>query len=435
MVALAFSRAPQRARLLLVGLALGLLGACGGGGAGGSSSGGSANVAAALAPGAVVTFPTSAASVADANVAAITVGLGPGANVNIPYVTVRVCAPGSSTECRDIDNVLLDTGSTGLRLFADQLPANLLPPHAIGNSRDISECAQFYNTQAWGRVALADVQIGGERTTTAVPVQLMDAHFAPLPTDTCGSAPLLSTRTNTNAGAPPLTRALSANGILGVGLFAHDGQYYFDCATPDSSCLATASPNQQVQNPVSLFDVNNNGVVVQLPSIPATGAERAQGYLIFGVGTQANNQLGAANVVPVNRVGHFTTVYRGVSLYHSIMDSGSNGLYFNDPAPQVLGGSCTSASSDFYCPAAPRDLSASIQLASGAVDVAFSVASADSLLADRRNYAFNNLGGPLNGSSFDWGLPFFFGRSVYTVIEQRSVPGTSLNGPLHAFTD
>jgi hypothetical protein len=172
-----------------------------------------------------------------------------------------------------------------------------------------------------------------------------------------------------------------------------------------------------------------------LPVIPATGAARAQGYLIFGVGTQTNNQLGSANVVPVNGVGHFTTVYRGVTMNHSIMDSGSNGLYFNDPSPQVLAGTCVRASSDFYCPAATRDLSASIQLSSSTANVAFSIASADSLFVGGENFAFNNLGGPLNSTSFDWGLPFFFGRSVYTVIEQRAVPSTSLVGPMHAFTN
>jgi hypothetical protein len=251
----------------------------------------------------------------------------------------------------------------------------------------------------------------------------------------------LSTSSNSSPSAFPQTQALSANGILGVGLFAHDGQTYFDCATPSSACVAAASPSQQVQNPVVLFGIhssngvaNNNGVVVQLPSVPASGAPSAQGFLIFGVGTQSNNQLGTAHVVPVNSMGHFTTVYRGVSLPHSIMDSGSNGLYFDDPTPQVLSGTCRRASADFYCPAATRNLNADIAIDFGTASVAFSIANADSLFADGNKFVFNNLGGSLNSSSFDWGLPFFFGRSVYTVIEQHNVPGTSLNGPLHAFT-
>ena len=39
----------------------------------------------------------------------------------------------------------------------------------------------------------------------------------------------------------------------------------------------------------------------------------------------------------------------------------------------------------------------------------------------------------MGSTSFDWGLPFFFGRSVYTVIEGHSVGTTP--GPFYAFTN
>jgi hypothetical protein len=71
-------------------------------------------------------------------------------------------------------------------------------------------------------------------------------------------------------------------------------------------------------------------------------------------------------------------------------------------------------------------------LASASVLVNFSIANADQLFK-ASNYAFNNMGGTLDNSSFDWGLPFFFGRSVYTVIEGTTV-GT-VNGPFYAFTN
>ena len=51
--------------------------------------------------------------------------------------------------------------------------------------------------------------------------------------------------------------------------------------------------------------------------------------------------------------------------------------------------------------------------------------------------ALANLGGPANGSFFDWGLPFFYGRTVYTAIEGKPVSqgGQSLSGPFYAFTN
>lgn len=401
--------------LLLLGLT-----ACGGGG-GGSASNPSASV---LAP-----YPASMARLGDANVVPVLVQAGPGRNANIPYVSVTVCQPGS-TQCKTIDNVMLDTGSTGLRLFASQLqaaPALALPAHSVGGN-SVWECAQFLTMVAWGGVRLADVVMGGERAAS-VPIQLMEQDPAALPAS-CASAPMLS------ATAAAGTRALNANGILGVGLFAHDSQLYFNCPQASAACQIVPPGPQQVQNPVALFPVNNNGVALQLPALPSQGASMAQGYLIFGVGTQANNQLGAASVVPVDPyTGYFTTTYLGQALPNSFIDSGSNGLFFG--AAHSTLPACGSSAPGFYCPPSPQQLWADMALAASSVRVAFSIGNASELFAPGSKLAFDSLGGPMGSTSFDWGLPFFFGRTVFTVIENRSVPkpGGSLQGPLYAFAN
>lgn len=401
------------ARSVALGAVL-VLAACGGGS-------GSNNVAT------TATFPASAASINDPNVTAITVERGPGNNVNIPYVSVTLCVPGTTT-CKTIDHVLLDTGSTGLRLFASAVNAVglVLPAHQIGGSSTISECAQFLNSLAWGTVKVADVVIGSKRAVN-VPVQLMDANYPTVLDSVCqnNSLPVMVAPGTSGSNVT----ALSANGILGTSLYAHDGQNYFNCTT-STACQITPVANLQVQNPVSLFTGDNNGVVVQLPALPDAGVTSANGYLIFGIATQSNNQLGSANIVPVNAFGYFTTIYNGRTLPTSFMDSGSNGLYFNDAS---LSASCNSAATGFYCPASTRPLSAGIRLAGANVaTVNFSIASADSLFR-ANNYAFNNLGGTLDNTSFDWGLPFFFGRSVYTAIEGKTAG--SQNGPFYAFTN
>ena len=201
---------------------------------------------------------------------------------------------------------LLDTGSTGLRLFASQIdPAVVLPLHRIGDSSTISECAHFLSMDAWGPVRQADVVMGGERAAS-VAIQLMDANYAPLPGDG-GDAPLVSTSNSSR------TKALYANVILGVGPFVNDGQIQFNWSSPDAACQFSPRASEQVQNPVRGFAVNNNGVAIQLPTLSDQGVNRTQGYLIFGVGTQSNNQPGMAKVVPVDRSsGTFTTVYKGV---------------------------------------------------------------------------------------------------------------------------
>ena len=416
-----------------------LLAACGGGGGGSSAP-------------ITVSLPPSLASIHDSNVAQIMVQAGPNNNVNIPYVSVTVCTAGGAlgtSACKTIDNVLLDTGSTGLRLFANQVTSAVtLPPQTVGASSAIYECANFLNTNAWGRVRVADIVIGtsGERASN-VPIQLMDANDAGYVK--CNNAPLMSTVTNNNAAAPPLTDSLSANGILGLGLFVNDGQNYFDCTVSGAGCTSIFPvATKQVQNPVALFGVtsgnvvaNNNGVVLQLPVLPLGYATSAAGYLIFGVGTQSNNRLGTANVLPLNAFHHFTTVYKGRSFTSSFLDSGSNGFFFDDATLQSP--ACTRAAPGFYC-ATNSSLTAAIQLTpSTSVTVGIPLASADTLFySPSGNYAFSNLGGSITdpafsltppSSSFDWGLPFFFGRSVYTVIEGKTAG--SQTGPFNAFTN
>jgi hypothetical protein len=415
---------PVRARLYFLVLCLtALLSACGGG----------ASTSSTVISGiGAVGFPQSVASLRDPNVVAISVESGPGNNVNIPYVSVTVCKPGTST-CKTIDHILLDTGSTGLRIFASVLnatPALTLPPQQVGSSSTITECAQFLNAVAWGSVKLADVRLGGE-TAASVPVQLLDPNL-----------PTALRRTCLSSSGTIMTQpsSVGANGILGLSLFSSDKQRYFDCVSPNDGCAIAIASDLQVQNPVALFNSDsngvsdNNGVLVQLPTLAGIGARSANGYLVFGVDTRDNNRLGAANVVPVSPFnGFFTTTLNGIARNNSFMDSGSNGLFFNDPSTNSpLSTKCNTASTGFYCPVQTQNLTASIQLARTSVDVKFSIFSADSLVQSG-NYAFNNLGGIFDNASFDWGLPFFFGRSVFTVIEGQRV-GT-LSGPFYAFTD
>ena len=70
---------------------------------------------------------------------------------------------------------------------------------------------------------------------------------------------------------------------------------------------------------MALLLTDNNGVVVELPSIPASGAVSVTGSLIFGIGTQSNNGLGSAQVLTVNTSsgiggGTLTTLFNGQSL-------------------------------------------------------------------------------------------------------------------------
>jgi len=360
-----------------------------------------------------------AAPPAAPNVQVITVDAGPTNNINLLFTTVTICAPGSTSNCQSIDHVLVDTGSTGLRIMSSVLSPSLsLRQQTDANSNPVVECGQFASGFTWGPVKVADVRMAGE-LAGSVPMQVIgDPAFSVVPSD-CSAigGPLNSVST------------LGANGLLGVGVFQQDcgpacalsvipGTYYICPPT----CQATrASLAQQVQNPIGLFPVDNNGVIIALPSVSAMGAPSVRGSMIFGIGTQGNNGLGNAHVLPVNpNTATFTTVLNLVSYSNSFIDSGSNALFFDSTIPP-----CSGSLAAFYCPPVTRNLSATNQGTSGALStVTFQVANADSLFAANPTFfAFGNLAGSNpDATSFDWGLPFFFGRNVFTAIEGQNTP-------------
>ena len=365
------------------------------------------------------THKTSTVPPSGQNVVPVTVDSGPDGNyANGIFVSVTVCVP-SSSSCQTIPNVLVDTGSSGLRLLSSALTISL--PQQSGANGPVAECLPFISGFTWGPVQTADIQMGGE-TASNVPIQVINETTFPVPTG-CK-----------NNGSPMDTlQTLGANGLLGVGLAAPDcgslcsqtgssnpGLYY---ACPSSGCAVSAEAvAQQVQNPVTLFGSDSNGVILELPAVNAPAAS-LNGSLVFGIGTQSNNALNGATVYTVDNFGNITANYKGQQI-NAFIDSGSNGLFFTDSSiPQ-----CTQATG-FYCPASTLNLSATNKGMNGASGtVNFSVANAETLFKGN-NFVFNDLAG--TGSDFDWGLPFFFGRNVYVAIEGKSTPGGT--GPYWAY--
>jgi uncharacterized protein DUF3443 len=353
------------------------------------------------------------------NVQPIVVNAGPTHDYfNGIFTDVIVCEPGNAAVCQTITDILVDTGSTGLRILSSALTLTL-PQQAAANGSAIAECAQFKDGYTWGPVQTADIKLASEQAS-AVPIQVIGPPaFAAVPTG-CSSAGLVAEDT---------LATLGANGILGIGLFRQDcgiacsfagssnpGLYY---SCPASGCVPTTeSLTQQLQNPVWMFAHDSNGVVINLPTVPPTGLLAVSGSLVFGIGTESNNSLGAAKVLTTGADGTIVAVFNGQSYPGSFIDSGSNGLYFLDAATSGLA-LCSDAKS-FYCPSVSQTLSATNRGANGVVaPITFTVASADSLSS--LFSAFSTIAGP-NPGAFDWGVPFFYGRLVFTAIEGQITP-------------
>jgi hypothetical protein len=363
------------------------------------------------------------------NVLPLSVNAGPAGITNIAFVSVTVCAPGSSTNCQTIDNVQVDTGSSGLRLLSSALsPALSLPQQVDANGDPLVECVQFVDGFSWGPVKLADMHVAGEQAKS-VPVQIIgDPGFPSIPFSCSSSGPPENT-----------VDTFGANGLLGIGVFLQDcgagcaqaavPGWYYGCNA--LGCVPTpVAVSQQLPNPVALFSADNNGTIIELDSISAGGAATAAGSLIFGIGTQSNNGLASAKVLATDpNTGNIVTNFNGENYSTSYIDSGSS-LFYISTALYPL---CTGAAAGFYCPASALYLSANLEGTNTNASASFSIANADQLSAANPNfYAFNNFAAPAGDVSvFAWGLPFFYGRHVYTAIETRSTPGGT--GPYFAF--
>lgn len=164
------------------------------------------------------------------------------------------------------------------------------------------------------------------------------------------------------------------------------------------------------------------------------------GTLYFGIGTQSNNALGSATVLPTTTssdslgAGFITVLFGGQTLDESYIDSGTSVFLFADSSlPQ-----CKGANAGYYCPVSSVSLLATIQGTNNAsAQVSFAIENADTLLASN-NAVLPDLGanpdvfsGEGFSSSFAFGLPFFYGRNVYTAIEGRNAGG--ITGPYFAF--
>jgi hypothetical protein len=370
-----------------------------------------------------------AASTVPPNLMKLNVWAGPyGSYFNGPFTTVTICQSGT-TSCQTIHGILVDTGSSGLRIFGqvNHLP---LATETASNGNPIAECVPFGTLSTWGRIAYADVQLGGEPVISKMPIQIINPNYSAMPA-ACKS------------GGPPVAQSptqLGYNGILGVGLWGADcggacatmGPWnpamYFQCSTGGCK-VAPVADASQVQNPVALLPVDNNGVVLKLPTIPFMGTSWVSGKLILGINTRPNNALGKASVFKADQSGNIATTYNNATM-DGFIDSGSNALFFdNGSIPQCD----PSLAAGFYCPSDLLVLSAINSGRQGSAYglVSFSVANALSLAATG-NKVFYNVAGTFGGSFFDFGLPFFFGRNVYFGIDGQITSGAG-KGPFFAY--
>jgi hypothetical protein len=424
------------------------------------------------------------------NTVPISINFGPYGNEGLPtattssyydaiFTTVTVCEPGSTTNCAAIPDVLVDTGSEGLRVYASQLGSVTLPSISLSGGT-LYECAEFAESYTWGPVQMATVQIGGETASqlpsayggtanSGIPIQVITDNGAAPSGAPCVTAGLFNTNTPS---------ALGANGLLGIGVSPQDcwigGTNPCESSGSDDLYLtysggaysyASVPLAQQAWNPVAAFSSSDtNGVVVTLPPLytppsPDVGAATATGTLTFGINTANNNQIpGTANVYQLDEYGYFESstfggvTYNSNNSYGSFLDTGSSAYFVSDDVTlsSVLDTSvsdCLVGSTDigYFCSTLTIPLGLQGTNMSQPITVDLPIANAFTLFDANPTFAaFDNLGGPscipatnapCNAATDSWdlGLPFLFGKTIYFGMAGTTVGGVTSTDGYYAF--
>lgn len=346
----------------------------------------------------------------------------PGSGFNRITVAVTICAPGSTTNCQRIENIMVDTGSTGLRVQRAAISPDVLglPPLLGRDNVPLAECEHFSgkNNAAWGAIRTADVSIG-HMHAPGLAIQIVNDDSVQRPS-WCK-----------NTARP------TSNGTLGIGWRPRDPHTFVAVFNHRYTPLDPAIDANHLANPVAKFTTHNNGEVFNFRDADSHGEKAVKGTITFGIGTADNNRIDGAQYIPLDSNGLFTTTFDGVTFPSSYIDSGTPQLILADPALSV----CDTASSYYYDDAATHR-SASLQENAAAVALNAPSAAAtpqgdpavpvDVVVANRavacRPVHAGVVGGIAEISTtqgkFVWGLPFFLGKRVFLVQQQAATDST-----------
>jgi len=350
--------------------------------------------------------------------------------VNRLFVPVTVCTPGTSgstANCQTLNHVIVDSGSGGLTLKKSVLSANLnLPIVTNAAGLNISVCMPYANSYSYGTSRVADVYVGGEVAQSLV--LLDDVDFTAggngaVPSDCLGY------------GSESFTSS-AVDGIIGVNSLGSNFPEAYTCTvTTCTSVAAYGSASTAFLQPEvpANFSQDNNGLIITVPQVSnGVSYTPLSGTIIFGIGTQSNNLIGSGSktVLNLNSNGMFSNTFNGVTTTQSFIDSGTPFYEFADNA---IPGCVTYT--NFYCPTSPITLSAVNTSGSISSTVSFTVYNVE--VIGYQYWSLALLGTNLSGfgssfhNPFAWGLPFFSGRTVYTVFTGATSPFGV--GPLWAY--
>ncbi|TGP42503.1 DUF3443 family protein [bacterium M00.F.Ca.ET.228.01.1.1] len=337
----------------------------------------------------------------------------PNYDFNRALVSVTVCVPGTSL-CETVDNVMVDTGSVGLRLQRSALKhPERFAAMAGPDAHALAECYRFVSSAAWGIVTRVDLRLAAIQASS-IPIQIVDESNAsygdhPRP-DTC-----LKSSKPTSNGTLGIA-AVSLNDCKDPCFISLKTPRYYQCTVDGCTPVARAvAANFRVVHPIAALPWDNNGYVLDVQPVPESGATAARRTLTLGIGTQQNNVLDVTNVVDLAPNGTFTTVWNGQSYPASYFDTGTEEYYFAT-AP-VGAQECGS----HWCATPEAEFSATLKGQTTDATAKLRVGDSATLVRSGKG-AFRNVAivAHRDSRAVVWGMPFFIGRKVFVKLNDGS---------------
>jgi hypothetical protein len=309
------------------------------------------------------------------------------------YTSVKVCTVGQNRQCETVDRILVDSGSSGLRLFR---PTNLaleplhtnqyeldhfvpLPGPAVPGP-DVYMCARFANSSHFGPLKIAVVELLEPQTSLSGLTIAIQVPGTP--------------RSGTGGCGTITPESSGFNGILGIRgkeNCAGDG-CYLTCEVDE---CRVAIPDTDIASPTMFYGADANyaglGWMLSLPANPPAGTT-VEGVLTVGLPWPM-----PSNIVMLEYP--LTGQVNGNTYAVGLADTGAptNGLprsAFNVSIPECSG---------LYCPSTST--------------------AAEVLLTDHRGISHwltirvdrARADGKVRptSSGIALGLPFYFGKTVY----------------------
>ncbi len=349
----------------------------------------------------------------------------PKSDFNRLTVSVTVCVPGTAT-CQTISDIMVDTGSVGLRLQSSALPVGFaLPVKRLPDGSQLAECELFGGGDAWGMVSQADVQIGGAKAAN-MPVQVIGSDATRQPT----SCPSGSSTSNGTLGIGIADTDCSGNCTM-PAYYKDIGQVYRFFSCSDTACTGikgNIDSALQLPNPTAMLDGGiYNGAVLDLPAVPGDATDQVIGTLTFGVNTASNNKMTSAEVASLDSSGYITTTFNGTSFPSSYIDSGTETYSIATDSFALCNPLKPHGA---FCVSSPATSNATITGTDGAnhsVDFKIGMYPVSGVSDVAANY------GSSTSPNFVWGAPFFFGKRVALVRRTQTAPGITQASPFYAW--